>query len=82
MSIGPSEGLLAADEFDYPAGPLAWQNGGFGWAGPWTDLDSRRGPDESSTNAVAEGSLAGSEMVPQGNRAIQTGNFNHRYAKR
>jgi hypothetical protein len=42
-SIGPSEGLLAADEFDYPAGPLAWHNGGFGWAGPWTDLDSRSG---------------------------------------
>jgi hypothetical protein len=75
-SIGPSEGLLAADEFDYPAGPLAWHNGGFGWAGPWTDLDSRSGPDESSTNAVGEGSLAGSELVLQGNRAIQTGNFN------
>jgi hypothetical protein len=75
-SIGPSEGLLAADEFDYPAGPLAWHNGGFGWAGPWTDLDSRSGPDESSTNAVARGSLAGSELMPQGNRAIQTGNFN------
>ena len=75
-SIGPSEGLLAADEFDYPAGPLAWHNGGFGWAGPWTDLDSRSAPEESSTNAVAEGSLAGSELVPQGNRAIQTGNFN------
>jgi hypothetical protein len=75
-SIGPSEGLLAVDEFDYPAGPLAWHNGGFGWAGPWTDLDSRSGPDESSTNAVTGGSLAGSELVPQGNRAIQTGNFN------
>ncbi len=75
-SIGPSEGLLAADEFDYPAGPLSWHNGGFGWAGPWTDLDSHTGPDESSTNAVAEGSLAGSELVAQGNRAIQTGNFN------
>jgi hypothetical protein len=81
-SIGPSEGLLAVDEFDYPAGPLAEHNGGFGWAGPWTDLDSRSGPDESSTNAVAEGSLAGSELVLAGNRAIQTGNFNHRYAKR
>jgi hypothetical protein len=76
QSIGPSEGLLAADEFDYPAGPLAEHNGGFGWAGPWTDLDSRSGPDESSTNAVAEGSLAGSELVLAGNRAIQTGNFN------
>jgi hypothetical protein len=75
-SIGPSEGLLAVDEFDYPAGPLAEHNGGFGWAGPWTDLDSRSGPDESSTNAVAEGSLAGSERVLEGNRAIQTGNFN------
>jgi hypothetical protein len=74
--VGPSEGLLAIDEFDYPAGPLAWHNGGFGWAGPWTDLDSRSGPDDSSTNAVAESSLAGAELLSQGNRAIQTGNFN------
>jgi hypothetical protein len=68
--------VAAADEFDYPVGPLGWHNGGFGWAGPWTDLDSRSGPDDSSTNAVAEGSLAGSDLVPEGNRAIQTGNFN------
>ncbi len=75
-SIGPAEGLLAADEFDYPAGPLAWHNGGFGWAGPWADLDSDSPADQPSTNAVAEGSLAGCELVSQGNRAIQTGKFN------
>jgi len=75
-SIGPSEGLLAADEIDYPIGPLTSHNGGFGWAGPWTDLDSKSGPNEPSTNAVAEGSLTGSQLVSQGNRAVQTGNFN------
>ena len=71
-SIGPSEGLLAVEEFDYPVGPLAWQNGGFGWAEAWADLYSANEPDEPSTNTVAEGSLAGGELVSQGNRAIQT----------
>jgi FecR protein len=75
-SVGPSEGLLAAEEFDYPAGPLAWHNGGFGWAGPWADLHSANGPDEPSTNAVADGSLAGGELIAQGNRAVQTGKLN------
>lgn len=75
-SIGPSQGLLAVEEFEYPVGPLAWHNGGFGWAGAWADLDSSNAPDEPSTNAVAEGSLAGGELVSQGNRSIQTGQFN------
>jgi hypothetical protein len=75
-SIGPSEGLLAVEEFDYPVGPLAWQNGGFGWAEAWADLYSASEPDEPSTNTVAEGSLAGGELVSHGNRAIQTTQFN------
>ena len=75
-SIGPSEGLLAVEAFDYPVGPLAWQNGGFGWAEAWADLFSANAPDEPSTNTVAEGSLAGGELVSQGNRAIQTTQYN------
>jgi FecR protein len=75
-SVGPSEGLLAVEEFDYPYGPLAWQNGGFGWAEAWADLYSANEPDEPSTNTVAEGSLAGGELISQGNRAIQTTQFN------
>jgi len=75
-SIGPSEGLLAVEEFDYPVGPLAWHNGGSGWAGPWADLHSANASDEPSTNAVTGGSLAGGELVSHGNRAIQTGQNN------
>lgn len=78
-SAGPTEGLLAFEAFDYPIGPLAWQNGGFGWAGPWADLEA---PEDISaqegapTNGVAEGSLAGCELMSVGNRASQTAQQN------
>src|SRR5437868_588205 len=32
--------LIAADSFDYPAGPLNGQNGGTGLLGPWTQSNS------------------------------------------
>lgn len=75
-AIGPSEGLLAVEEFDYPVGPLAWHNGGFGWAAAWAELDSDNAPDEPSTNAVSDGSLSAGELVSHGNRSFQTGQFN------
>lgn len=76
-TAGPSQGLLAKEEFSYPAGPLAWQNGGFGWAGAWADLDSANEPHELSTNAVADSSLeVGGGFLSRGNRSVQTGQFN------
>ncbi len=74
-SSGPQDGLLAYEGFDYPEGPLAAQNGGFGWAGPWFDIsaDGEQGPD---SNRVSGGSLATQGIVPQGNRAVQTGQEN------
>ena len=69
-SSGPQDGLFAYDGFDYPDGPLSAQNGGFGWAGPWFDLEADIEVG-AHTNSVAPGSLAVAEIVPQGNRASQ-----------
>jgi hypothetical protein len=76
---GPDANLLAIEEFAYPVGPLAWQNGGFGWAGPWADIEAApptEGSEVLSTNCVGEGSLAGCEVLSVGNRAVQLGNQN------
>lgn len=77
---GPGEGLLAFDNFAYPTGPVAWQNGGFGWAGPWADLEapelSETNQTAAATNGVARGSIATHDLVALGNRFVQTGNNN------
>src|SRR4029079_7961121 len=39
VAAGPHDGLYAYDGFNYPAGPLDEQNGGFGWAGPWFSVE-------------------------------------------
>ncbi|TWU27766.1 FecR domain-containing protein [Bythopirellula polymerisocia] len=74
-TTGPRDGLLAYEGFDYPAGPLDAQNGGYGWAGPWFGIaaDSKAGPD---SNGVAVGSLTSKGIVPMGNRAVQTAQQN------
>ncbi|MEM6328704.1 MAG: hypothetical protein AAF790_00490, partial [Planctomycetota bacterium] len=46
---GPQDGLYAVESFDYPAGPISAQNGGFGWAGPWTEIESMPGASGQST---------------------------------
>ncbi len=65
---GPHDGLLAYEGFIYPEGPLTAQNGGFGWAGPWSTIAADRdaGPD---SNSVSARSLSTSGMVPRGNHA-------------
>ncbi len=76
---GPGEGLLAFDNFSYPTGPLAWQNGGFGWAGPWADLEADDASDEldaARSNGVGRGSITTQEMISLGNRFVQSGNQN------
>jgi hypothetical protein len=72
---GPHDGLLAEDGFRYPDGPLEAQNGGFGWAGPWftTSADEEAGPD---SNRVKAGSLAVEGIVPVGNRAMLSAQYN------
>ncbi|TWT97755.1 FecR protein [Botrimarina colliarenosi] len=75
---GPGEGLLAFDNFAYPTGPVAWQNGGFGWVGPWADLEAS--PSEMSgaapSNGVVRGSITAGDLVALGNRFVQSGNAN------
>lgn len=75
---GPGDGLLAFDNFAYPTGPVAWQNGGFGWAGPWADLEARPASDQigAPTNGVVRGSIATHDLVSLGNRFVQSGNGN------
>jgi hypothetical protein len=77
MSIapGPHDGLYAYDGFNYPAGPLAEQNGGFGWAGAWFNVEADTRSDATS-NGVRPGSLEYDGLVPLGNRAVQTAHEN------
>lgn len=74
----PGGGLLALEDFSYPPGPVAWQNGGFGWVGPWADLETAPGEIDGAapSNGVARGSLATNDLVALGNRFIQSGNAN------
>jgi hypothetical protein len=74
--IGPKDGLYAIEAFDYAGGPLGEQNGGFGWAGPWTDIETADGPSGGSTNVVSERSLSWPGMPPVGNHAAQLGQAN------
>lgn len=75
VTSGPHDGLLAYDGFNYPAGPLDEQNGGFGWAGPWFTVESDAKADPTS-NAVSPGNLEVDGLVPQGNHAMQTAQQN------
>ena len=65
---GPHDGLLAYEGYLYPEGPLSEQNGGFGWAGPWSTIaaDSKAGPE---SNSVSARGLAMEGVVPRGNHA-------------
>jgi hypothetical protein len=75
VAAGPHDGLYAYDGFNYPAGPLDEQNGGFGWAGPWfsVEVDSKA---KSISNGVKAGSLEHEGLVPVGNHAVQTAQQN------
>ncbi|HAC92696.1 MAG TPA: hypothetical protein DCF63_19000 [Planctomycetaceae bacterium] len=73
-SSGPANGLLAKEDFEYPPAPLALQNGGFGWGGPWTILTSQG--DAAISNAIQEGSLRHLGLMHSGNRVALLGNFN------
>ncbi|NOZ39187.1 MAG: hypothetical protein GXP24_03035 [Planctomycetes bacterium] len=65
---GPHDGLLAYEGYLYPEGPLSEQNGGFGWAGPWSTIaaDREAGPE---SNSVSARGLAVEGLVPRGNHA-------------
>ncbi len=71
---GPHDGLYAYEDFSYPEGPLAKQNGGFGWAEAWVNLDAVDPKGES--NCVVSGGLEYEGMSPISNRAVQTGQQN------
>jgi len=75
VAMGAHDGLYAYDGFNYPAGPLAEQNGGFGWAGPWFNVEADAKLDANS-NGVSAGSLEYDGLVPLGNRAVQTAQQN------
>jgi ferric-dicitrate binding protein FerR (iron transport regulator) len=75
VTSGPHDGLYAYDGFDYPAGTLSEQNGGFGWAGPWFNAETDAQVDLNS-NGVKQGSLEYEGLVPAANRAAQTAQQN------
>jgi hypothetical protein len=74
VANGPHDGLYAYEDFSYPEGPLSEQNGGFGWAGPWFNVESV--DPEGSTNRVVSGGLEYEGMSPVTSRAIQSGQQN------
>ena len=70
--VGPHDGLYAYDGFDYPAGPLSGQNGGFGWAGAWADIEAACPPGEIATNVVKADSLRYDKALhAMGGHAVQ-----------
>jgi hypothetical protein len=75
VAAGPHDGLYAYDGFNYPAGPIDEQNGGFGWAGPWftVEADTKATPN---SNGVSPDNLEYEGLVPQGNHAVQTAQEN------
>lgn len=72
-SHSPGNGLLAKEDFEYPAAPLAHQNGGFGWGGPWTILSTQG--DASVADTIVEGSLRYEGLFNAGNRVSISGSF-------
>ncbi|MEM9186764.1 MAG: hypothetical protein AAGB00_09745 [Planctomycetota bacterium] len=75
-SGGPRGGLYAFEAFDYPKGPLSWQNGGFGWAGPWADIEAGDNPAGGATNLVGGASVEYRGVTSVGNHAVQTAQRN------
>ncbi|MEN0112058.1 MAG: hypothetical protein AAF805_15160, partial [Planctomycetota bacterium] len=73
---GPQDGLYAYEGFDYPGGPLGGQNGGFGWAGAWADIEAACPPGEVATNVAEPGSLLRRGVRAIGGRAVQNANQN------
>jgi hypothetical protein len=74
VASGPHDGLYAYEDFSYPEGPLAEQNGGFGWAGAWSNLEAVDSKGES--NHVVSGGLEYEGMSPISNHAVQSGQQN------
>lgn len=70
---GPHDGLYAYEDFGYPDGPLADQNGGFGWGGAWENVEVDEADIRGDMNCVASGGLDCGGMSPITNRAVQTG---------
>ena len=68
---GPQDGLYAYEGFDYPAGPMFGQNGGFGWAGAWADIEAACLPGQIATNVVEEGNLTYGELRVLGAHGMQ-----------
>ena len=68
---GPQDGLYAYEGFNYPGGPLGGQNGGFGWAGAWADIEAACPPGQIATNVAEPGNLFFEGVQCLGGRAVQ-----------
>ncbi len=73
---GPHDGLLAYEPFDYSAGPLSGQNGGFGWAGAWADIEAACPPGQLATNVAVEGNMRYKKMRAIGGHSMQVAQQN------
>lgn len=73
---GPHDGLYAYEDFSYPEGTLAAQNGGFGWAEAWSNIEVPESDSKGETNRVVSGGLEWQGVSPISNHAVQTGQQN------
>jgi len=73
---GPHNGLYLQEPFDYLDGPVSPQNGGFGWAGPWADIETAEALAGGPTNCIELGSLEFKGMASTGGRTVQRGQKN------
>lgn len=73
-TLGPEAGLLLDEDFDYPVGPLAGRNGGFGWAEAWENLSFEG--NAAHQNSVGQSSLTFGLLNSSGNHACLKGSAN------
>ena len=74
QSISSQQGILASEDFDYPVGQLAGQNGGYGWGNPWDNISVEAGLSQS--NEIGAGSIPVQGIDHLGNHAVLSGQFN------
>ena len=74
QSISSQQGILASEDFDYPVGQLAGQNGGYGWGNPWDNISVEEGQPQS--NEIGPGSIPIEGIDHLGNHAVLSGQFN------
>ncbi len=75
MSARAGDELIVYEGFDYATGQLRDRDGGYGWAGPWTDAHQRVVGDQSLESALGDTpkTLGGHAVTPNGDWPAKRG---------